>query len=157
MSIDRPSASSSPASSSGKSRLLEDAIDDAMEDLAQRSEARARRESGHVRTMRERAVRISLAFALPALVAAIVWNVFGVSVVAARFIGPMSTIEEADAALRVVVDDIDAFHDDYGEFPVSLAEVGLPIRGEWRYTRIASDRYQLALSLGGQAVTHESQ
>lgn len=144
--------------SSGKSRLLvEQAIDDAMEDLAQRNEARARRRSGRVRSRRERLARISFAFAVPALIVALVWNVTSVSVVAERIVGPTAARDDVEAALKVVVDDIEAFHDDYGDFPVSLAEVGLPTGGEWSYTRLSNERYRLGLSLGGQVVTHEGQ
>ena len=145
----------SPEPSPGQSRLLEETIGEAMDDLAQRNEARARRESIRVRSTRERVARIALTVALPALVAALVWNVSSVSLVAARYIGPWLEREEAEAALKAVVDDIQAFDADYGEVPASLAEVGLPTSGEWTYTRLDNKRYRLAVSIGGQAITVE--
>ena len=148
MSIDR--------SSSARSRLLvEQAIEDAMEDLAQRNEARARRESVHIVSTRDRWVRIGLVLALPVLVMVTVWNVTGAPAIAAPLFARGASRPDVEAALRVVVEDIDAFEADYGELPVNLAEIGLPVEGEWRYTRLTQDRYRLVVSFGGQVVSFE--
>jgi hypothetical protein len=140
-------------SSAARSRLVQQAIDEATENLAQRNEARARREAVHTGWTRNRWMRIGLFVAVPVLVAVLLWNVTGTPAAAARVIGPTATREEVEAAVRVVVDDIEAFDADYGELPMNLAEVGLPRRGDWRYTRLANRRYHLVVSLGGHVVT----
>jgi type VI protein secretion system component VasF len=136
-------------------RLAEEAIGEAMDDLAQRHEERARREAADRRWTRDRVVRIGLIIAVPLLVAILVVTVWSPSLIAARLVGSTVPREQAEAVLREVVEDIQSFHEDYAELPVSLAEVGLPFQGDWRYTRITNDRYHLELSLGGHAVTFD--
>lgn len=132
-----------------KSRLLvEQAIDEAMEDLAQRNEARARRDAEQVATSPDRYARIGLTITIPVLVAVLVWNLTSAPSMVARLMGPATSRQDAEIALKGVVDDIDAFVDDYGETPVSLAEIGLPTSGTWQYTRLAHDRYRLDMTLG---------
>ena len=141
-------------SPSAKSRgLVEQAIDEAMEDLAQRNQARAQRDAARDRSPRNRVIGIGLAIALPLLVAVVVWNVTGLPAIAARYVGSPATRQQVEAAVQTVVDDIEAFVLDYGELPVSLAEIGLPTRGDWQYERISNDRYRLHVSLGGQVVS----
>jgi len=143
-------------SSSVKSRrLAEQAIGDAMDDLAQRNDARVRRESEQVISTRDRVVRIGLVVALPVLVMVTAWNVTGAAAIAAPLIGLRVSRADVEAALKAVVEDIEAFEADYGELPVNLAETGLPTGGEWRYTRLPDDRYRLVVQLGGHVVTFE--
>jgi hypothetical protein len=149
MSIERPS----PA----RSRLLvEQAIDDAMEDLAQRTEARLQRETVPVLSPRERWTRIALVVAVPVLAALVIWNVTSTRLMAQRLILPTMSREDVEAALKAVVEEIEAFKADYGELPASLAEIGLPPAGEWRYTRVADGRYRVDVTLGGHAVSADS-
>lgn len=143
------SSMSNDHSMTAKSRLLvEQAIGEAMEDLAQRTEARAKREAEHNGAPRDRHARIGLAIAVPMLVALIVWNFTSVPIVAAGMVGPAISRQEAEMALRDVVTQVDAFVDDYGEVPTSLAEVGLPSSGEWQYARLSRTRYHLEMTLG---------
>jgi hypothetical protein len=141
-------------SSPARPRLLvEQAIDDAMEDLAQRNEVRLQRDAVAVLSTRERWARIGLVIASPVLAGLVIWNVTSTRVMAERLILPAMTREEVEAEVRAVVDDIEAFKADYGELPASLAEVGLPTEGVWRYTRVADGRYRVDATLGGQAVS----
>jgi hypothetical protein len=147
------SSMSSEHSMPAKSRLLvEQAIDEAMEDLAHRNEARAKRDAEQIATPPDRFSRIGVKIAMPALAALMVWNFTAAPRIAVQMIGPAISRQEAEIALNDVVNDIDAFVADYGEAPVSLAEVGLPTSGVWKYTRLAKDRYRLDMTFGGHSL-----
>lgn len=124
-----------------------------MGDLAQRNEARARREGVRIKSAREWLARAGLAIALPILIALLMRDVSSVQPLVARVMGPTVTRPEVQAALEEVVVDIEAFQADYGELPVSLAEIGLPASGDWYYARSVNGRYDLTVSLGGHTIT----
>ena len=58
--------------------------------------------------------------------------------------------------VNVVVLEIEAFREDYGELPESLAEVAAPNEGRWRYEPVGNDRYRVGLTRDGQAVAFDS-
>jgi hypothetical protein len=141
-------------SPAARSRLLaEQAIGEAMGDLAQRNEARARCEGVRLLSIRERLARIGLAIALPIFMALLMRDMSSVRPFVARLIGPAVTRPDVQAALEDVVVDIEAFRADYGELPVSLAEIGLPANGDWYYARSSNGTYDLTVAMGGHTIT----
>jgi hypothetical protein len=131
--------------------LAEQAIDDAMEDLAQRNEIRAKREAALLaQPRRDRLARIGLLIALPVLLV-VGARTSGGTLLAARLTGTATAVDRAraNAMLKTMVEDVQAFRADYAELPASLAELGLPAEGEWRYTRVGNDRYRIEVSVGG--------
>ena len=52
--------------------------------------------------------------------------------------------------------DLDAFVEDFGVLPDSLAEIGVPIDGKWTYTVIDAARFELAIRRHGQIVAFDS-
>jgi hypothetical protein len=134
--------------------LAEQAIDDAMVDLAQRNEMRAKREAAVSRPRRDRVALIGLLIAVPALVV-VAARTTGGTLMAARLTGTVTAVDRAraDAMLKTMVEDVQAFRADYAELPASLAELGLPAEGEWRYTKIGNDRYRIHVSLGAHTAT----
>jgi hypothetical protein len=130
--------------------LAEQAIDDAMEDLAQRNELRAKREAALGEPRRDRLARIGLVIAVPILLV-VAARTTGGTLLAARLTGTATVVDRArtDAMLETMVEDVRAFRADYAELPLSLAEVGLPAEGEWRYTKIGNERYRIEVSVNG--------
>jgi hypothetical protein len=107
---------------------------------------------------REGLVRVSLAVAVPVLVAALLLNFAGPFLDTFFETQPPAPVarEEAQKTLDALVGEIDAFRKDYNELPETLVEIGLPSRGEWTYTMFGKGQYRLQGQLYGQAVSFDS-
>ena len=69
---------------------------------------------------------------------------------------PMVARQRAQAAAELVAADLEDFFEDFAELPDSLAEIGVPVDGEWSYTVIGADRFKVVLKRHGQVVAFES-
>jgi hypothetical protein len=64
--------------------------------------------------------------------------------------------EQAEKTLSGLVAEIEAFRHDYNELPERLIEIGIPPRGEWKYSVRGSDHYRVEGTLHGQRVVFDS-
>jgi len=64
--------------------------------------------------------------------------------------------EEVQKTLNSLVVEVEAFREDYHHLPASLAEVGLPARGRWKYSLSADGRFSLTGEMYGQSVSFQS-
>jgi hypothetical protein len=106
---------------------------------------------------RERIVFVSLAIALPILIAVFTINVLGVSVASLFEMSPSPVVARAEAqqTLDTLVADIELYRRDYNRLPKQLVEVGRPPKGSWTYTVSGSD-YRVQGTLYGQSVSYAS-
>jgi len=107
---------------------------------------------------RQRNVRVALAVAIPMLVL----------VLTATFAwGPLMSLfettpppavakQQAQTTLEGLVAEIESFRKDYNELPKTLVDIGVPARGEWRYSASGNAQYTVAGTLFGQSVAFDS-
>jgi hypothetical protein len=139
-----------------RTRLLaEQAIGEAMVDLTQREEARARLIPDRAKATRARVVRVCVLITVSVAASLVLANQWRPSLFAALLAAQSSPAsrQQAEDALRVVVNDVQTFRADYAELPESLAEVGLPVEGQWTYSKKPGERFQLVVILGGHVAT----
>ncbi len=68
---------------------------------------------------------------------------------------PAVARQEAQKTLDTLVADVDPFRKDYDELPSTLAEVGVPARGQWSYAA-TGNIYRLRGTLYGQNVSFDA-
>jgi hypothetical protein len=148
--------SSAPPHSHARLRA-EEAIDEALVDLTQREEQRANRATAdRSSSRRARIVRVALTISLSILLILVVMSHAGWSLSSGLPLGSSAADrEQAEDALRGVINEIREFQADYGELPQSLAEVGLPASGTWSFTKKADGRYRVTVMLRGRVATFE--
>jgi hypothetical protein len=140
---------------------LNDVIGLASRETIDRNQARAAVAAlppARARFTRERVCLIGLGLSAPILLAVLVTNVFGRSLMDLITPAPPPAIarQQAQETLDAVVKEIESFHHDYSELPDVLAEVGVPRRGVWAYLKKPGGRYQVAGQMYGQIVTFDS-
>jgi hypothetical protein len=143
----------------------QDALDDlvglASRETIDRDHARAAVAAlppARARFTRERVCLIGLGLSAPILLVVLATNVFGISLVDLVTPAPPPAIarEQAQETLDAVVKEIESFHHDYSKLPDVLAEVGVPARGVWAYSKKPGGRYQVVGQMYGQIVTFDS-
>jgi len=104
------------------------------------------------------AAAIGLAVTLPVLVVLIVPPLTGRSLSSLVTPGPPPAVARARAQqmLDTLVADIESFKEDYEELPETLAEVGMPPEGTWRYEVGSGGSYTIEGTLHGQRVRFDS-
>ena len=133
--------------------------DEVMEGVARQADRRRARDAEPgPPERRRRAMLIALGFLAPVLVGIVVLSLGDM-----RGVPPLDSSLGGEALRRdllvtvnVVVLEIEAFREDYGELPESLAEVAAPNEGRWRYEPVGNDRYRVGLTRDGQAVAFDS-
>jgi hypothetical protein len=107
---------------------------------------------------RRRAVTVALILALPVLAILVVTTIRGESLVELFTPNPppATSLQQAQVALDSLIGRIERFRSDYSELPSGLAEVGVPSRGEWTFTKTAGNQYQVVLRMYGQVVAFDS-
>jgi hypothetical protein len=132
------------------------------EDTAHRAQATAehveRAAAIHAWLSRDRVVAVALVLALPVLTVLVVANIRGESLMEwlTPDPSPAVSLHLAQAALDAAVGRIEAFRSDYSQLPSGLAEVGVPARGEWTFTKTSGSQYRVVLRMYGQVVTFDS-
>ncbi len=107
---------------------------------------------------RQRAVLIALCFTTPVLIGILTFNLAGPAIAERLATRPPPPVarQNADQAMRLLVSEIEAFREDYGELPETIHEVGAPSQGAWRYEVVTSTHYRIHGSLQGQDVSFDS-
>jgi hypothetical protein len=134
-------------------------ITEAIGEIEDRRRVRAQiEESARPAFTRDRAARIGLAVAVPVLITVVGINVAG-DTVRSWFeprLSPSAAREQAQKSLDSIVQDIEAFREDYSELPESLVEAGMPPRGQWKYQVLDRGHYKIEGRLHGQVVSFDS-
>jgi prepilin-type N-terminal cleavage/methylation domain-containing protein len=139
-------------------RLANELFDLANEQQQERQERQkesARRAPAHQGHSRERATMVSLAVAMPILIAILTMS-FGGEFLKSLFEtqpSPAVARQEAQRMLDDLVVEIETFRKDYHELPESLLEIGIPSRGRWTFAAVGKSDYRMQGSLYGQAVS----
>jgi hypothetical protein len=107
---------------------------------------------------RQRVVRVSLAAAVSVLIAVLIatfaWEPL-LSVFAPTPSAEAAT-QQAQEMLDALVVEIDAFRNDYDELPATLVDIGVPPRGQWRYTATSRTHYIVEGAVYGKVVSFDS-
>ena len=144
---------------SGPADERQQIISAALDDVARTQRRRAAIEAVEStrKPMRDRASLVGLIALLPVLGLLVVSNVTGQSLTALLRPSPppAEARGRAEEALWIVVEDVESFRRDYSELPGSLAEVGLPVNGDWSYVP-SGEHYQITLTYHGQTVRFDS-
>ena len=135
--------------------LAEQVMDHVME---RRATAAARKTRRPAWKTRERNVRAALAAALPILALLVIPTVTGRPLRAYFESSPSAVValQQARDAVGSMVADLAAFIEDYDALPDSLAEIGVPLDGEWTYNPIDAGSYTIALKWHGQIASFDS-
>ncbi len=142
---------------SGRSEA-EDILNQASQEILERERQRAERKPVDATRAGQRAPLIGLIVAIPVLIVVATPNFTDWSWMSLFETRPPAAVarEEAQKTLNSLVGEVEGFRRDYHELPESLAEVGLPSRGRWKYSVSGDGRYTLTGSLYGQSVSFES-
>jgi hypothetical protein len=142
---------------SGRSEA-EDILNLASQEILERERQRAERKPVDATRAGQRAPLIGLIVAIPVLIVVATPNFTDWSWSSLFETRPPPAVarEEAQKTLNSLVGEVEGFRRDYHELPESLAEVGLPSRGRWKYSVSGDGRYTLSGSLYGQSVSFES-
>lgn len=118
----------------------------------------AQRESAGPALNRQRASLVGLVVAVPVLAVILVGRFTGWSLTSLIEPGPSAPAarREAQDSLDTLVNEIEAFREDYEELPEALAEVAIPARGTWTYARIGDGHFTVRGTLFGQSVNFDS-
>jgi hypothetical protein len=142
--------------STGEARQL---VTEAIDDVTRQETAIAtQRAASTGQRKRERAARLALVVTLPALAIVLALHFGGPTLAALLTPRPSPEVarQQAEQTLQSLVADIEAFREDYEELPESLAEVGIPARGDWQYTRTDGGSFTLDGTLDGERVSFDS-
>ena len=141
---------------SGRSEA-EEILNQASQEILGRERERAERKPVDPRRG-QRAPLIGLIVAIPVLIVVAIPNFTDWSWRSLFETRPSAAVarEEAEKTLNSLVSEVEGFRKDYHELPESLAEVGLPSRGRWKYSLSGDGRYTLTGSVYGQNVSFES-
>lgn len=58
--------------------------------------------------------------------------------------------------LELIVQQLERYHVEKGEYPARLAVLGLPRSDSWDYTRLTPDRYVIGMSIDGDSLRYDS-
>ena len=151
--MSKPEPASGVASAS--QRLADELADSAV--IEHRTE-RARRVAVPSTVTRQRVVRVSLAAAVSVLIAVLLatfaWE--PLLSVFAPAPSPEAATQQAHEMLDALVAEIDAFRKDYDELPATLVDIGVPPRGQWRYTATSPTQYIVQGTVYGRTVSFDS-
>ena len=144
-----------PGKTPGASQQLADELANSAI-IEQRTE-RAQRVVVSSAMTRRRAVRVSLAIALPILIAVVLAEFAWQPLMRLFETAPPPDIarQQAQEMMDAVVFGVESFRKDYKTLPVTLVDIGVPPRGRWRYTA-AGNGYTVEGSLYGQDLRFES-
>lgn len=151
--MNETSPASAPAGSE-ISRLARNVAEDAKEEKLRLREGQHDQERSRAEA-RKRQQRLAIGLTLIFSVLTTI-NLMGLNPLVSRDREPtqeeiaLSTL----AAVEMLVDDLEAWHEDWGEFPESVEDLAVPI-GAWSYSRLG-DGYQVALDADGVTVEYES-
>ena len=136
----------------------EDILNQASQEILGRERERAERKPVDPTRSGQLAPLIGLIVAIPILIVVAMPNFTDWSWRSLFETRPPAAVarEEAQRALNSLVGAVEGFREDYHELPESLAEVGLPSRGRWKYSLSGDGRYTLTGSMYGQSVSFES-
>jgi len=142
---------------SGRSEA-EDILNQASQEILERDRQRAERKPVDATRRSQAPSLIGLVVAIPVLIVVAIPSFTDWSWRSLFETRPPAAVarEEAQKALNSLVGEVEGFRKDYHELPESLAEVGLPPRGRWKYSVSGDGRYTLSGSLYGQSVSFES-
>ena len=144
-----------PDAVSASQRLADELADSAV--IEHRTE-RAQRVVVPSTVTRQRVVRVSLAAAVSVLIALLLatfaWEPL-LSVFAPAPSAEAAT-RQAHEMLDALVVEIDAFRKDYHELPATLVDIGVPPRGQWRYTATSHTQYIVEGRIYGKVVSFDS-
>jgi hypothetical protein len=134
-------------------------INAAVQEVARTHERRAAVEAAIAppgRT-RRRLTAAAVAVVLPMLVLSYMINVQGISLRSTFTPDPPEAVArgQAEDALRQAVAEIESYKRDYAELPTTLAQVGVPVDGDWSYV-YSQGQYRLILRLRSQTVSFDS-
>jgi hypothetical protein len=154
--VGQPSDSQTVARQSEEtSRLINAAVQDVVQTTERRAAvAAAISPPGQ---MRQRLTAVALAAVLPVLVLSYMTNVQSISLRALFTPGPPEGVarRQAEDALQQAVKEIELYKRDYAELPTTLAQVGVPVDGDWSYV-YSQGQYRLVLRLHSQTVSFDS-
>jgi hypothetical protein len=147
-----------PGAIRGSADQAKEIIDAAVEDVARTKRVRAEIEAAASKPKTQRVALGALIVALPVLGILYITNIQGWSLADLVTPAPPPAVarQQAEEALQFVVHKIELFRKDYSDLPDSLAEVGTPLKGEWRYEKTTGNHYQIALRFKGQTVMFDS-
>jgi hypothetical protein len=136
----------------------EEVLHQASQEILERERQRAERKAVGAPRRGQGAALIGLIVAIPVLLVVMLPNFTDWSWRSLFETRPPAGVarEEAQKALNSLVGEVEGFRKDYHELPESLAEVGLPSRGRWKYSVTGDGRYTLTGSMYGQSVSFES-
>jgi hypothetical protein len=107
---------------------------------------------------RQRVVRVSLAVAIPILIAVLVatfaWQPLMSLLEPA--LSPAMASQQAQEILDALVIEIDAYRKDYDALPATLVDIGVPPRGQWSYVPSGNAQFKVQGTLYGQVVSFDS-
>ena len=134
-------------------------INAAVQDVVQATERRAAVEAAIAPSgeMRQRLTAIALVAVLPLLGLSYMTNVQGISLRKLFTPDPPEGVarRQAEDALQQAVKEIELYKRDYAELPTTLAQVGVPVDGDWSYV-YSQGQYRLVLRLHSQTVSFDS-
>jgi hypothetical protein len=140
---------------SASQRLADELADSAI--IEHRTE-RAQRVVVPSTVTRQRVVRVSLAAAVSVLIALLLAT-FAWEPLLSIFTPTPSAeaaTQQAHEMLDALVVEIDAFRKDYDELPATLVDIGVPPRGQWRYTATSRTQYIVQGTIYGKVVSFDS-
>jgi hypothetical protein len=107
---------------------------------------------------RQRNVRVALAVSVPILVLALIATLAWDPMMSLFETTPPPALakQQAQTTLDGLVAEIESFRKDYNELPKTLVDIGVPARGEWRYSTSGNAQYTVAGTLFGQSVAFDS-
>lgn len=129
-----------------------------MDDVDRKTLAAAQQTPAPPGQRRRRSVGAALGFALPLLVLVLLLQ-FGAGPLGTYFeqpLPPQQARQQAQDALDTVVTDLLYFLEDFEELPEALAEIGVPLDGDWTYTVTGADQFTLTLAWHGEVVGFSS-
>jgi hypothetical protein len=151
--VSKPERASDAVSASQR---LADALADSA--VIEHQTERAQRVPVPSTVTRQRVVQVSLAAAVSVLIAVLLAT-FAWEPLLAVF-APAPSAEEATRQAHEMLDalvaDIDAFRKDYDELPATLVDIGVPPRGQWRYTASSRTQYVVEGTIYGKVVRFDS-
>ncbi|HMB78727.1 MAG TPA: hypothetical protein VKI43_01620 [Vicinamibacterales bacterium] len=106
---------------------------------------------------RQRTVRLSLALAVPILVAVLLAEFAWEPLTSFFETAPSPAIasQQAHDMMDAVVAGIESFRKDYKTLPTTLVEIGVPPRGQWSYAAVGG-QYTVRGTVYGQGVNFDS-
>jgi hypothetical protein len=125
---------------------------------AEAETARAQRIAVPPAQTRQRHVRVALGVAIPVLVLVLSATFFWDPLMSLFEATPPPALakQQAQTALEGLVAEIESFRKDYDELPKTLVDIGVPARGEWRYSPSGNAQYTVTGTLFGQSVAFDS-